>query len=286
MTFTPHKNDLRVYPIPNADMAVREQGQGVPVLLIHGFPFDHSIWNRLFDVAASWPAEERNLRLIAPDLRGFGASMLENSEERADGVNSMEQFADDLHALLDAMNIRERIVLCGLSMGGYVAMQYLRKYGETVAKLVLCNTKTTADTPQQAETRRQQAEKFATAPHFLKTVAETMIPNLCCAKTKEERPEILDELRHMIESNNPLGAAAAARGMAERPDTTELLSQKDIPILFVSGSEDKFSTPEEMRQMASLARHKEEVHYLHAAHLAPVEQAAAFAHKLRDFCIL
>ncbi len=271
---------IKMLPINGVNIAVREQGQdnasGIPVLLVHGFPFDHSMWNRVFDEVGF----EHHLRLIAPDLRGLGASSLPDGA----GPTSMEQFADDLFAVLEVMNIRQKIVLCGLSMGGYVAMQYMQKYGDTVAKLVLCDTKTTADSPQVAENRRLQAQNLIDKPGFLSTVADTMLPNLFAAKTLTEKPDVVQEMRTLIESNNPRGAAAATLGMANRLDSTEYLKKLDIPVLVLCGSEDKLSPPAEMKKMANQAKKGEYIEIAESGHLPPVEQPTHFVHALRDLC--
>ncbi|MDR1963663.1 MAG: alpha/beta hydrolase, partial [Planctomycetaceae bacterium] len=110
-------------------LSVEEQGTGQPILFLHGFPFDHSIWNRTCGILKT------DFRLIAPDLRGLGQSKLPSGWN----ITPMEQFADDLHALLQILEVKEKIVLCGLSMGGYVVMQYARKYGDQLAGIVLCS---------------------------------------------------------------------------------------------------------------------------------------------------
>lgn len=280
---------MQTYTISDTSLAVQERivpGDGPPVLFLHGFPFDHSIWNRTFDALGHCRSKTGNgqWRLIAPDLRGLGRSPLPDGA----GPTTMEKFADDLNLLLEAMKVEEKIVLVGLSMGGYVAMQFARKYADQLAGLVLCDTKTVADPPAVAANRRVQAENLRTVPdflpNFLKSVAETMIPNLFSEKTQSEKPEVVQELRTVIESNNPLGAAAATLGMAERPDTTEILRQLDVPVLVVCGSEDRFSPPEEMKPLAEIARQGRYVEIPDAGHLPPMEQPELFAEALAGFC--
>lgn len=268
---------MKSYKINDTVLFVEESGEGFPVLFIHGFPFDHSIWSRVCSRGIP------GFRLIAPDLRGLGRSELPDGA----GTTTMEQFADDLYALLEAMDLTEKVVVVGLSMGGYVAMQFARKYVDKLAGIVLCNTKTTTDPPEVAENRRIQAENLRTKPAFLpnylNVVADTMIPKLFAAKTQAERPEIVSELRSIIESNNPLGAAAATLGMALRPDTTELLQQLDVPVLVVCGSEDQFSPPMEMRPLAGLAKRGRYVEIADAGHLPVMEQPEKFVEALAGF---
>ena len=281
---------MKSYAINDTTLTVREQGSGTPVLFIHGYPFDHSMWNRVFDAfdktATHCTSGEtgrqsamKEYRLIAPDLRGLGSS----GPTKSVGPTDMEQFADDLHALLDTMGIMEKIVVCGLSMGGYVAMQFVMKYGADVAGIVLSNTKTGADSPQIAENRHFQAENLLEKPDFLKSVADTMIPKMFSAKTLAEKPEVVREMRVMIESNNPQGAAAATLGMARRPDTTKFLKQINVPVLVVCGSEDQFSPPNEMKPLAEIAQYGSYVEIPDTGHLPPMEQPEAFAEVLGGF---
>ena len=270
-------DDMKNFTINDTSLAVNDIGQGFPVLFIHGFPFDHTIWNRTFDTLGHLPY--RNLRMIAPDLRGFGSSPLSNETD----ATTMEQFADDLHALLQKAEVTKKIVLCGLSMGGYIVMQYAGKYVEQLAGIVLCNTKTTADSPTVVENRHIQAENLRTKPDFLKTVADTMIPKLFAEKTIVEKTEIVQELRAVIESNNPLGAASAALGMARRPDTTEFLRKLDIPVLVICGDEDRFSPPAEMKPLAKIAKRGRYVEIANAGHLPAMEQPKRFAEVLARF---
>src|SRR4051812_18843041 len=113
--------------VGDLEMHVVDRGEGgIPLLLVHGFPLDHTIWQPQINECAV------RGRVIAPDLRGFGGSGVTT------GTVTMERHADDLAGLLDALEVREPIVFCGLSMGGYVAWQFWRKYPERVRGLVLC----------------------------------------------------------------------------------------------------------------------------------------------------
>ncbi|MDR3197225.1 MAG: alpha/beta hydrolase [Planctomycetaceae bacterium] len=263
------------YKIDNINLFVSEQGTGQPILFIHGFPFDHTIWNRTRNIL------QNEFRVIAPDLRGLGKS------ELPDGWNitPMEQFADDLHVLLRILGIEEKTVICGLSMGGYIVMQYARKYRSELAGLVLCNTKTVTDSPAVAENRRKQAAGLIDGTLELRSIADTMIPKLFAETTLKNKPEIVRELRAVIESNQPSGVAAATLGMAERSDTTELLGELDIPVLVVCGSEDQFSPSSEMKPLAEKAKHGTFVEIPNAGHLPPLEQPELFAAALKEWIL-
>ena len=161
----------------------------------------------------------------------------------------MDQFADDLAAWLDVLAIREAVVVCGLSMGGYIAFQFWRKFAARLRGLILCDTRAIADTPEAAAGRRSMAERVlreGPAP-----LVETMLPKLLAETTLRQRPELVERLRGMIGAGNPQGAAAAARGMAERPDMTASLARIRCPTLVVAGQHDAISPPAEMRNLAA-----------------------------------
>jgi pimeloyl-ACP methyl ester carboxylesterase len=256
-------------------LAYHEQGSGTPVLLVHGYPFNSQIWNRVSHLLAS-----RNHRVIAPDLRGFRRSPLADARQ----VTTMECFADDLHVLLHKIGITEKVILVGLSMGGYVVMQFARKYAKQLSGIVLCGTKTIADSPQIAENRRKQATALLEGSLSLADVADMMIPKLFSASTQKRKPELLSELRNIIiESRHVEGVAMAALGMAERPDTTEILQQLDVPVLALCGSEDQFSPPSEMSGLADTAKCGTFVEIPDSGHLPPMEQPELFVEAVGKF---
>jgi len=186
----------------------------------------------------------------------------------------MEQFADDLNLLLDALEITEPVTFCGLSMGGYIGWQFVRKYGERLKALIVCDTKATADTPAGVESRKDMARKvllFGPKP-----AVRTMLPTLVSEKTKAERQDVLDKLREMIVGTNRKSIAAALLGMSERPDSTELLDEINVPTLAIAGAEDGLSPAAEMREMAEAIPDAEFVEIPDAGHLAPLEEPQTF----------
>jgi len=256
-------------------LTYHEQGSGMPVLLIHGYPFNSLVWNRTSTLLAS-----SSWRVIAPDLRGFRQSPPSDDQQ----VTTMECFADDLYLLLQTIGITEKVCIVGLSMGGYIAMQFARKYEDRLSGIILCGTKTVADTPQIAENRRKQATALLDGSLMLADVADTMIPKLFAAVTHERKPELIAELRSIIiESQHIQGVAAAALGMAERPDTTEVLQQLNVPVLAVCGAEDQFSPPSEMSRLAERAKQGTYIEIPDAGHLLPMEQPERFVATFETF---
>ena len=239
-----------------------------PILLVHGYPFNSQIWSRTSDLLVS-----EDCCVITPDLRGFRQSPPPDPCP----VTTMECLADDLFLLLEKIGMTEKIVLVGLSMGGYVAMQFARKYADRLSKIVLCGTKTIADPPQIADNRRKQAAALLDGSLSLADVADAMIPKLFSPVTKERNPELMTELRNIIiESRHVQGVAAATLGMAERTDTTEVLRQLYIPVLAVCGTDDQFSPPSEMRGLAETARQGTFMEIPESGHLPPMEQPERF----------
>ncbi len=244
--------------IGDIELAYLDHGIGPVMLLVHGFPLDHTMWRHqlagLSDAA----------RMIAPDLRGFGGSGV------TPGTVSMEQYADDLAALLDALKIEETIVFCGLSMGGYVAWQFWRKHASRVAKLILCDTRAAPDTPEAAATRLATAERVENTG--AQALAELMLGKLFAPGTAKERPQDVEAMRQVVLACPPQGAAAALRGMAERPDARPLLRTITVPTELIVGEHDAISPPAEMNGIAEAIPEARLIEIIGAGHMAPLEK--------------
>ncbi|QDU35948.1 3-oxoadipate enol-lactonase 2 [Maioricimonas rarisocia] len=251
------------------DQHVLVQGEGPAILFVHGFPLDHTMWRWQYGRFT------RSHRVIAPDLRGFGKT------PPGDAPASMELYADDLAALLDELNIAEPVVLCGLSMGGYVAWQFIRRHGHRLAGLVLCDTRAAADTPEIKETRGQLAEHVLASGTA--TLAESIPEKLFSEVTREKQPQLLEETKRVILKTPPEGVAAAARAMAARPDMNDLLPAIDVPTLVVVGADDRLSPPAEMRQLAAAIPAAEFVEIDNAGHMTPLEASAKFNLVMQQF---
>jgi 3-oxoadipate enol-lactonase len=245
-----------------AELHIVERGAGKPILLVHGFPLDHSMWNAQFERLSD------RARVIAPDLRGFGGS------RSAGGAASIEQMADDLDALLSALEIDEPIVLCGLSMGGYVAFQFWRKYAARLRGLILCDTRSVGDTPEGAQGRLKQAETVLSEGTV--ALAAAMLPKLFAPSTCERQPEIVEEQRQVILNGDRVGIAAALRAMAARPDVSDYLPRITIPSLVIVGQHDAISPAAEMRSLAQAMPRAEFVVLPDCGHMSPLENPQAF----------
>ena len=253
--------------IDGIEMSWEERGDGVPVLFVHGFPHDHSLWD------AQIAALAQRARCIAPDLRGFGRSGLAPPF-------SMDRWADDLAALLDARAV-ERAVVCGLSMGGYIAFAFWRRHPERVRALVLADTRAGAD-DDAARAKRREMIALARA-EGAGAVAERLMPGMLGRTTRERSPERVAAMRAMLERAPVEGIVGALEAMIARPDSTETLATIDVPTLVVVGEEDALTPPAEARAMQErIAGSRLEV-IAGAGHASAFERPAAFSHVLGDF---
>ena len=210
-------------------------------------------------------------RLIMPDLRGHGQS-------EATAEASMGQYADDLAALLDTLGQREPVVLVGLSMGGYVAFEFYRRYPARVHALVLADTRASADSEEARAGRYRSAEK---ALHEgSQAIADEMLPKLFAP----DAPEALrEEWRAIMAAMPPEGVAAALRAMAERADSTGDLRTINRPVLVIVGREDRITPVADAAAMAEEIAGAELETIPDAGHLSPVEQPARFVAVLEQF---
>ena len=234
-----------------------DEGAGPVLLLVHGFPLDHSMWQ--FQIADL----KEEVRVIAPDLRGFGATGV------TPGTVSMRQMADDLAALLDALKITEPVFFCGLSMGGYVAWQFIERHAHRLAGVILCDTRAQADTPKERETRLETADKvLKEGPGFL---ADSMPKKLFSELAHKEQGALVNATKAVIRKGNPEGVAAAARGMAARPDVRDRLPSIELPALVIVGTDDAISTADEMREIAEALPVSMFTEVPGAGHMSPLE---------------
>ncbi|HEV3165152.1 MAG TPA: alpha/beta fold hydrolase [Isosphaeraceae bacterium] len=242
-------------------LAYADNGPGPVVVLLHGFPFDRGMWE------AQQIALGSTYRLITPDLRGHGESAAPT------GIYTMDDMADDVVELLDALRITEPVVLGGLSMGGYVALALAVRHPKRLRGLMLLDTKATADTPEAARGREELAQKVE-ALGSAEPVVKAMVPKLFSQATRLNRPELIARLEERMLRTPARGVAGALRGMAVRPDRTGELSRISVPTLVIVGSEDVITPPTEARAMAQALPNAELVEIPDAGHLAPLENPA------------
>ncbi|HET6671614.1 MAG TPA: alpha/beta fold hydrolase [Pyrinomonadaceae bacterium] len=215
-------------------IAYEDIGSGPVVVLLHGYPFNRSLWRDQVTVL------QENYRVIVPDLRGHGASEIMRAP------STMELMAGDIAGLLDNLHI-EQATIGGLSMGGYVALAFYRLFPFRVLSLILAATRAQADNDEAKQNRQVQAAKARR--EGMEGIADALLPKLLTAETVAKRPEIVKHLRGMMASTNPEGAAAALEGMAIRQDQTSFLPEILAPTLILVGSEDAITPPADAELM-------------------------------------
>jgi pimeloyl-ACP methyl ester carboxylesterase len=233
--------------------------QGPPVILIHGFPIDRSMWRGQIDGLGSIA------RVIAPDLPGFGVS-----PPASDGYapTTMDEYADCVVALVDGLGF-QRFVAVGLSMGGYVAFTLARRYPHRLAGLVLCDTRAEPDAPEAAQARHQDADRVLV--EGLSFIVEKHVKNLLAPEALARRRDLVNAVEAMIHRSSWQGVAAALRGMAQRRDMRPILPRIAVPTLVVVGSDDAITPPRNVQGMAAAIPSAELAVIPGAGHLAPFE---------------
>jgi pimeloyl-ACP methyl ester carboxylesterase len=255
--------------IAERNLNVVQCGAGTPLLLVHGFPLDHQMWlGQIQELAEEF-------HLVAPDLRGFGGSDCAGETVR------MEQYADDLAELLDALQLSQPVVLCGLSMGGYVAWQFWRRHRHRLSHLILCDTRAVADSPEIAAARLETAEQVLR--HGPSLLVDTMIPKLFSSQTRRLKRSLVADTMRVIEQARPEGLAAALRGMAGRVDATPWLPEIDVPTLVICGQQDVISPVAEMQGLAQALPRSRFAVIPGSGHLAPLEAPTLVNHTIRAF---
>lgn len=241
-------------------ISYERRGRGTPLLLVHGFPLDHSIWEPVV------PLLEADFDLILPDLRGFGASEVPSAEA------TMDDFAADLAGLLDHLGI-EKAAVAGHSMGGYVTLALARAWPERVTGLGLVASQALADSPERKAGRLEEAERILA--QGVGGVAEGMPGKLTAS------PVLQGALRELILRQQPAGLAAALRAMAGRPDSSSLLMGFDGPVVIVHGQADALIPVERAREARDLAKRGTLVEIEAAGHLPMMEMPGETAQTLK-----
>jgi len=203
--------------VNGTELAYVRQGKGTPLILIHGYPLDHSIWEKIIPLLAD------SFDVIAPDLRGFGES---NGTE---GEYGMETYAEDLAGLLDALDIRQAVI-AGHSMGGYVALAFARAHPVRIRGLGLVSSQGLADPPDRKEGRYKSAEEVS--QNGLASVAESMATKLSAD------PRLQDFSKELINKQSASGVVGALKAMAGRVDSMDVLKSFQLPVVLVHGDAD------------------------------------------------
>lgn len=244
-------------------------GHGKTLLLVHGHPFDRSMWRPQLPAAAA-----AGWRVVAPDLRGYGAST------GTPGRVTLDTFADDLAALLDVLGI-DPVVVGGLSMGGQIAMAFADRHASRLRGLVL------AATFPRLDTDKVRAFRLATADRLeregMSAYAAELLPKMLAAGTMAAQPDVAAFVLGMMQAAPADGAAAALRGRADRRPYAPVLAATTVPALVVVGDEDAFTTRDDATEMHGLLAGSDLVWMEGVGHMPNLERPAAFNEALVRF---
>lgn len=266
---TPH-----LVPVRDTRLAVQTSGSGLPLVLLHAFPLDHGMWRRQEPLGES-------LRLIVPDLRGFGGST-------GSVPGGIADLADDVAALLDALHLERPAVICGVSMGGYVAQHVAVRHPDRVAALVLVDTKLEADTPEARAARADLAGKVGRLGQSI--LADAMIPRLLAVPRSDADPLVVARhtenrllLQSLIERQPVATIQAALAALGDRPDMTDAMRRVSVPTLLVVGAEDQITPPACLEAAEAIIPNTRLLIVPAAGHLVPLETPEVFNHAVLEF---
>ncbi len=251
-------------------MSYRELGEGPgdPLVLLHAFPLN----GRMFEPQMEAFSGER--RVICPDYPGFGRS------PRTPAQPDVRYYAEAVRGLLDRLRL-ERVVLGGVSMGGYVVFGCLRLFPQRVSALVLANTRPEPDSEEMRENRKETARRVA--EEGVEVLVELQMGRLLSRDTLDNDEEVVKKVRSMILESSPNGVVAALGAMRDRPDSTPLLGKIVVPTLVIGGEEDGISSPEVMGAMAAEIPDARHVTIPKTGHLSNLEAPEKFNAALEDF---
>jgi 3-oxoadipate enol-lactonase len=241
-------------------LAYDRRGKGTPLVLLHGYPLDHHLWDEIA------PLLEDTFDLILPDLRGFGES------STVDSFYAMEDFASDIAGLLDALGI-QKTAIAGHSMGGYVALAFARLFPERVRGLGLVASQAAADSPERKDGRYKSAAEVA--DKGISSVVETMAPKF----TSDKKLQAF--ARKSMERQQPAAYIGALKAMAERVDSASLLSSFSFPIILIHGDTDQLIPIDRAREVKAALPKAHLVEISGAGHMPMMEDKEKTAQALK-----
>jgi pimeloyl-ACP methyl ester carboxylesterase len=249
-------------------IAYEDRGSGPVLVLLHAFPLDSGMWRaQVMDLAPEY-------RVIAPDFPGFGGSAV------SAGL-TIDSAADVVAELLDHLGVNERVVLGGLSMGGYVALAFARLYPQRLGALILADTKAEPD-DEPARAGRDRLIQVATE-QGPEAVIEQLLPKLLGATSMAEKPRVAQAVRALAAKQSVEGIVTALKALRERPDAGPGLVHVSVPTLVLVGDEDSITPPEKARRLAETIPNARLVTIPGAGHLSNLENEAVFNASTKEF---
>ena len=246
---------------------IRDTGTGTPLVLIHAFPFNADMWEPQREALSG------QYRVVTFDLPGFG-------RDKRPGLRSLEECADAVAAMLDALHI-DRCMVGGCSMGGYILMAFLRRYADRVLAMILADTRGGADSEEAKGNRYTQAA--AVRASGMNAVVDGMLPKLLSEASKSGDAGLEIRVRSMMMQSTPEATARMLEAMAARSDSFAMLSGLVIPACVIVGAQDVLTPPAEAQHLAEvLAAH--ELHIVDkAGHLTNLEAPEDFNRIVSNF---
>jgi len=238
------------------------------IIFVHGFPFDHLMWEKqVYELS-------KDYYCVTYDIRGLGES------PAGSGQYTIEMFVDDLEIILDDLKLKE-VILCGLSMGGYISLRAVERMENEFSELILCDTKSSAD-DNEGKLKRAAAIKQIDSGNF-ESFIETFVSNCFGEDFISKNRNEFEKVVNRSKRNNPLGVKGSLLAMTGRTDTTHYLSKISIPSLILSGEKDKLTPPGIMKQMAEQINQVKFVLVKNAGHMTPIENPQAANNAIKEF---
>lgn len=255
-----NQTDLAIFTKGNLDKK--------PIIFIHGFPYDHTMWDKQIDELKSY------YYCVAYDIRGLGESPL------GDGQYTMESFVDDLEAVIDYLGLKKP-VLCGLSMGGYIALRAVERNESNYSGLILYDKRSSADTDEGKIKRAENIKKINTLG--VKQFVNDFVPHCFSVKSITDSNDEYTKVLNKSLNSNAIGVKGCLLAMAGRTDTTSYLSQIRIPTLLLCGEDDHLTPPDVMELMAEQIPNSQFEIVPNAGHMSPIENASFVNSKIKKF---
>lgn len=255
-----NKTDLAIFTEGNLDKR--------PIVFIHGFPYDHTMWDKQVEELKS------NYFCVTYDIRGLGQSPI------GDGQYTMESFVDDLEIIVDELKL-DRPVLCGLSMGGYIALRAVERNEDNYSGVILCDTRSASDTDEGKIKRAENIKKINTLG--VKQFVNDFVPFCFSVKSITDANEEYTRILHKSLGSNAIGVKGCLLAMAGRTDTTAYLQKIKIPALLLCGEDDRLTPPDVMELMAEQITNSNFEIVPNAGHMSPVENPFFVNSRIKKF---
>lgn len=253
--------------IDNLSVYTKGNPSNPAIVFIHGFPFDHTLWDTVIEQL------HQTYYCISYDLRGLGNS------EVGHGQYTMESYVDDLEQIIAQLNLTH-VILCGFSMGGYIALRASQRL-ENIRALILANTTTTSDSDEAKLKRANAIQKIT--KEGLNPFLENFFSVAFSKNYQEEHIDCVNLLKQRVAQFNPIGVKGALLAMISRTDTTEHLHQQTLPTLFIESSDDEIIPSNTMKNLAEKTQNSHYEKLQGSGHLSMIEKPNEFVTVLNSF---